>query len=121
MDPSEGGFVELDLVRISGKCFSFNWIDQSGPVSVEVTIPNLRGIEHSVWGDWGPMYTFRLNESHAIKLKYNGQVTKSRQSSLPINSPMLNKERERYPYYLEVEAREWNVKFKIYNVTKYKR
>lgn len=49
------------------------------------------------------MYTFKLNDTDPICIKYNSIPTRLKQRKLPIESPKMALERDRFPYYLVVE------------------
>lgn len=111
--------MELNFSRISNQSFKFKWDDPMHSTVVEVSIPDLSKLEHSVWGDWGPMYTFQLNEFEGISIKYNENLFDSIQKQLRVDSPMLAAEREVYPYFLIVEDSKRHLNFHIYINTDY--
>lgn len=111
--------MELNFEAISKKNFKFTWNDPMHTTEVEISVPNVSALKHSVWADWGPMYTFELTEFESVRIKYNDSVFDSTQKKLRIESPMLAAERECYPFFLIVEDSVKNLNFHLYLDTDY--
>lgn len=106
--------MELNIEEISNKNYSFQWNHLMKPIKVDITIPNLSGLKHSVWGDWGAMYSFELDNNQSIALSYDETPANITQKKLQINSPMLASVRDNYPYYLVVEDEAKNIKMNLF-------
>lgn len=106
--------MELNLSAISNKTFKFSMSDLVNSTDVEVTTPNLENLKFTVWGDWGPMYTFDLTSEEQVEIKYNGDSFFSSQKKLSVDSPMLAKERDEFPFVITVEDDIKELKFKLY-------
>ncbi len=106
--------MELKLTSLSNKSFKFIWGDSSQPTLTEIEVPDLTKLNHSVWGDWGPMYTFSLKESQPIKLRHNQESFESPQKTLSIISPMEFRERDQYPFFMTIEDVHRDLNFYIY-------
>ena len=76
---------------------------------VELETPDLNGCSRSVWGDWGPMYTFELGWAGRVCVTYRCEerslesIYQLRLSEIQLLSPMRWLRRRRNPFYLEVE------------------
>jgi hypothetical protein len=95
--------MELNIDLLSNKKFKFKWESPVNNTMVEVTLPNLSKLKYTVWGDWGPVYNFKLTPTEVIKIKYDKKVVRSKQKTLTIESPILSEERQKYPFYFIVE------------------
>lgn len=114
MDCHEGGPMELNTNVISNKKFSFKWHDSINSNNIEIEMPDLTLLQTTMWGDWGPMYTFQLSQIDPIKLKYNDQRFESSQKELKISSPMPKEERDQYPFYITIEDSKSELHFHLY-------
>ncbi len=99
--------MELKVEKISGSQFSYKWEDALHKTDVEIRLPNLRKLKSSVWGDWGPMYSFQLEPEDPISISYNGKERRLEQKTLPVESPTLAAEREQFPFYILIEDNEY--------------
>lgn len=106
--------MELKVEQLSNQVFSFFWEDPMHFTLVEIAIPDLTKLEYSVWGDWGPMYTFGLNELHKVGIQYNGVSFESSQVQLKVESPFFARERDHHPFYLIIEDPKRDVDFHLY-------
>ncbi len=106
--------MELSLGMISNRVFKFSWGKPMNETQVEVSIPNLRELKYSVWGDWGSMYSFDLTEEEPIRIKYNNDEVEIIKSKLRIESPMFTRERKVFPYFLVIEDQNRGLKFNLY-------
>ncbi len=106
--------MELNINKISRQKFRFVWDDPMHSTEVEIFVPDLTKLRYSVSGDWGPHYTFKLNEFESIAIKYNGNSFDSTQKWLYINSPMMADEREAYPFLLKIEDSAKHLVFHLY-------
>ncbi len=106
--------MELKLDKICGRKFTYKWDETLHSTNVEIQLPNLQKLKNSVWGDWGPMYTFELIDEEPITISYNGKDRKLDQKLLLIESPMIADEREKYPYYILVEDGEFGFNHYLY-------
>ncbi len=99
---------------------SAQFTHQGQEYRVKISSPDLRSAASSCWGDWGPMYTFRLQNRERISFYYSSRKhdrlfeTASYPSSLCLNSPMLASLRERSPFCLELHDEESGVKYCVY-------
>ena len=106
--------MELNLKSLSNKNYKFKWKDPMHSTLVEVKLPDLTQLEYSLWGDWGPMYTFRLLENEKLLLKYNGETAKVTQDKLNVDSPAYATDRDQYPFYFSIEDQAKKLKFNLY-------
>lgn len=73
---------------------------------IEVETPDLSDRTPSVWGDWGPMYTFAFDEPRAVHITYRCEALSIEdQVALPVSemqldSPMLYARRREHPLFL---------------------
>lgn len=73
---------------------------------IEIETPDLSGLEPSVWGDWGPMYTFELEENSTIRITYRCHALGIENeheipvSTMQLDSPMLYPVRKKHPLFL---------------------
>ena len=87
---------------------------------LEVETPDLSGMPRSMWGDWGPMYTFAPEAGCAFRLSYGCRslgLEGDEEIQVPkieLNSPMLFERRERTPLYLELHDEEHGLSFRGY-------
>lgn len=74
---------------------------------IEVDTPNLSDARFSVWGDWGPMFTFRLTRGQSFDITYRCTKTGRTRNvrvfapTVELNSPMRASQREASPFVLE--------------------
>lgn len=89
-------------------------------VDIHVRVPDLSACACTVWGDWGPMYTFGLRAPQKVVFEY---VCRSRDlcatfelepRSLALNSPVLARDRLDYPLFLELTDRERRICARAY-------
>ena len=106
--------MELKINRLAKKNYQFEWIDPMHNTRVEVDVPDLTKLKYSLWGDWGPMYTFQINEHDSLKIRYNGENVDSTQKTLRVDSPLLFSERIHHPYVLKVEDDIRHLAFHLY-------
>lgn len=106
--------MELNVSKISHKIFKFTWEHSLHSTQVEVKIPDLTCLECTVIGDWGPMYTFRLNAQNPVLLRYNGVTFESLQKDLHVGSPMIAVQRDQHPYFIKIEDSQRGHVFHLY-------
>lgn len=106
--------MELNISKISESKFCFKWNDPLRKTNVEIRLPNLQSLKKSVWGDWGPMYTFELKSDRPITISYDNRSKKLDQKSLLIESPMIADEREQFPFYILVEDNDYGFHHYLY-------
>lgn len=72
-----------------------------------ITLPDLRRFSCDISGDWGPNFKFALKSEESVTLEFSHPSKKEkatlRGSELTFKSPMLAKEREKYPLFLELK------------------
>lgn len=95
--------MKLNLKALSNKKFKFTWKEFVHKTLIEVHIPDLSQLEYSSWADWGSMYTFKIDKTEPIFIRYNSELIESSQKKLHVHSPILSSERESYPYFLKIE------------------
>jgi hypothetical protein len=78
--------------------------------------PNYTTIPCSVWGDWGPMYTFPKVEGGVTftYTKNNKKESFKTDDYIFISSPMLWKVREKYPLYQEIPLPDSGIVLKVW-------
>lgn len=91
--------MELNLKSLSNRIYRFKWKDPMHSTLVEVKLPDLTQLKYSLWGDWGPMYTFSLIENEKLILKYNGEPVQVSQDKLNVDSPAYATDRDLYPFF----------------------
>ncbi len=106
--------MELKIEELSKKVFPFCWEDPMHSTQVAIAIPDLANLNYSVWGDWGPMYTFNLSNGHKVRIQYNDVSFDTSQVQLRVESPLFAKERDDYPFYLIVEDPKRDLVFYLY-------
>lgn len=73
---------------------------------IEVETPDLSDRTPSVWGDWGPMYTFEFDESRAVRITYRCEALAIEDevrlpvSEMQLESPLLYERRKEHPLFL---------------------
>ncbi len=86
----------------------------------EIETPDLSGLPRSMWGDWGPMYTFVPKASCAFRFSYACRslaLEGDEEIEVPkieLNSPMLFERREKNPFYLELHDERHGLAFRGY-------
>ncbi len=104
----------------TAKTISAQFTYQGEEYHVTISSPDLRPAASSCWGDWGPMYTFLLQNKECVAFFYSTRrhdrlfETVSHPSSLSLNSPMLASLRDRSPFCLELHDEEGGVKYCVY-------
>lgn len=100
---------------------SFLWKDPFHSIDVTIEIPEISENQISVWGDWGPMYTVSVDVQRPLKIFYkwescarNESYSLDMVSEFRLNSPMLAIEREKTPFYYEIEDPQKDVVFELY-------
>ena len=106
--------MELNLDLISHQKYSFELDGPKKSIQVEVNLPDFKKLKSSVWGDWGPMYTFELSDEQAVGVKYNDTHAFNIETQLCINSPIFAIERREHPFYIIIEDEEKKLKFNLY-------
>lgn len=87
---------------------------------IELETPDLSHCEHSVWSDWGAMYTFDLEPADSARATYRCAATGSesvcelRLATIELNSPMSFATRQKYPFFLKLMDRERGLAFSAY-------
>lgn len=88
---------------------------------VEIETPDLNACPYSVWGAWGPMYTFELDPTKTVRVSYRRESPstpeQTHELSLPrirLDSPMLWERRQQQPFRLEFEDAERGLAFGLY-------
>lgn len=87
---------------------------------LEIDSPDLRDLPRSMWGDWGPMYTFAPEAGCAFGLSYRCRSLalegdeEIEVSKIELNSPMLFERREQNPFYLELHDERHGLSFRGY-------
>lgn len=99
---------------LSKRSFVFEWHDTMHTTTVKFVLPDLEFCDSQVWGDWGPMYEFKLNSNEPIIIWYNGQSSKSSQTSLLVESPILADQRTKTPFCILIEDVKKNLMFHIF-------
>jgi len=95
---------------LSPKHFSAR-VDLAGDTfEIELATPDVSRCARSVWGDWGPMYTFTLGAATGgVRVTYRCDALAVDSthtldvSTLHLNSPVLWARRRVHPFYLELE------------------
>ncbi|TNE95348.1 MAG: hypothetical protein EP326_15365 [Deltaproteobacteria bacterium] len=101
------------------KQFKFRYRGVLSDHEVSIHLPDLTGKEYNTWGDWGPMYQFKLNSDYPISIEINSQTGLSETlrvhlSILRIESPMSATEREEYPLFMTIPIEDRNSKIELY-------
>ena len=105
----------MDIIKtISNRTFFLQWKDNKQPKEVLITMPDLSYCHHELWGDWGPMYEFLLNEDDPIVLRCDGTEYRSFQPMLQVDSPMIAKVRKELPFLMSIEDPKNLLKYGIY-------
>ena len=87
---------------------------------IELETPDLSGCESSVWGDWGPMYTFDLESNDEVRVTYRCAAVGSeseyelRLATIELNSPMSFATRQKRPFFLRLADRARGLAFSAY-------
>lgn len=112
---------ESQLTRcIDGKTISFRWKEGFIDLKLKISIPSLKDSKYTVWGDWGPTYTFELNPEKQIEIQYSPVNTINHESyllentKLYLESPMIGKIRDQQPLFYIIEDRTKGVTYHIF-------
>ena len=104
----------------TAKKFSSTFEHMGSTFEVEVDTPDLSGPTPSVWGDWGPVYTFEFDEPRPVRIRYRCESQPVEgQSEIWLNkiyldSPMLWQRRQEHPLYLRFADPTRGLEFKGY-------
>lgn len=107
--------MQLDISKVSGKKFTFDWHDRGTVREVEVELPNLEKINFHQWGDWGPMYRFELGTDKRILFKIDQDLEYGlAQDFLEIESPLSANERAEFPFLIKIHHHILEREFRIF-------
>lgn len=106
--------MQLNLNKISDRKIQFEWEGPFEKKKVQVFLPKMESLKYDMWGDWGPMYEFKLNPQELIKISYNLEYYSLEQRSLTIESPMEASVRKKFPFYLVVNDPKRGRAFKLF-------
>jgi|GEM_PF-1817316 len=107
--------MEVIKEKFSNKSFKFvGKLNGSESTKVVVAIPDLKDSKLSVWGDWGPMYRFKLGGQDTIKISYDEKVCEVKKSHIEFSSPACANQRSESPLYCHIEDAERGCSFTIY-------
>jgi hypothetical protein len=106
--------MPLKIDKLANSTFQFSLQDPFHSTDVLVQLPDLTKVRYTVWGDWGPMYTFHLDPNDQVLISYNSQSRRLDQNILLVESPVVAKEREQYPFYVLVEDKKLQLKIFLY-------
>lgn len=106
--------MELNTDKVSNSTHEFFWKDVLKTLKVKVILPNLKDLKKTVWGDFGPMYSFDLDPKSPIQISYDGDEKTLDQKTLRIESPILVEDRNTHPYYVLVEDQEYGFQIYLY-------
>jgi len=87
---------------------------------IEVETPDLSDRTPSVWGDWGPMYTFEFDEPRTVRITYRSSaLSVESEIEIPVqrmqlDSPMLYLRRQEHPLFLRFRDPSRGLKFEGY-------
>lgn len=95
--------ASLIIEKLSGRTLEFTWQDLMHETLVKVHLPELSLDQAEIWGDWGPMYDFKLKASQKVVVSYDGDPSELEQGALKIQSPILAKERRLHPFTLKIQ------------------
>ena len=93
---------------ISPKHFASTVDFDGSQFEIEVETPDLSGAEASVWGDWGPMYTFAFDEPRTVRVRFRCEASCVDDTfelwvpEVKLNSPMQWERRQEQPFYVEI-------------------
>lgn len=110
---------ELDVFT-APHSFETLFVQDESQYEVQVFTPDLRENQKSVWGDWGPMFTFELGESQGIRLAYSclekNLVLKAvvYPTCIELNSPACAADQRRWPLCLEFDDDARGLHFRAY-------
>ena len=88
-------------------------------VEIEIETPDLSGVTPSMWGDWGPMYTFEFDEPRAVRIitRYAGGIEDESElwlTKVRLDSPMRHARRQEHPLFLRFQHQELGLEFEGY-------
>lgn len=95
----------------AGQEVSFIWEAPLHNTAITIKIPGFSSSEYSMWGDWGPMYTIKVDPKKPIAVSYkdlkndNDEKYFLEETSFELNSPMLANEREKLPFFFKIQDR----------------
>lgn len=87
---------------------------------VEVETPDLSGPPPSVWGDWGPMYTFDFDEPRTVRMTYRCDELAIEDEieiavqRIQLESPMVYERRREQPLFLRFQDPSRGLNFEGY-------
>ncbi len=90
------------------KVIRTSFLSMGQTIDLVVTTPDLLLASADVWGDWGPMYTCRLNPDQRVRFEYRAREsewTEIHDVAVPtvaVSSPALVWERRQHPFRMEV-------------------
>jgi len=87
---------------------------------IEVETPDLSGCNPSVWGDWGPMYTFEFDEPRVVRITHRCEAlsieeeTELLVSQIQLDSPLLYERRREHPLFIRFRDPSRRLEFEGY-------
>lgn len=111
---SLGGYLMNIQELFSNQTYAFKWKTPLEEAQVSVKIPDIRKSDYQVWGDWGPMYTFQLDEKNLVEISYNDQSYTLDTKQLKVESPTLFNERKELPFYISIKDSKKGLKFNLF-------
>ncbi len=104
----------------TAKRFISTFAYQGSTFELEVETPDLAGARHSMWGDWGPMYTFAFDEPRAVRIAYRCEALSIVEEShllvpkMHLESPMLHAKRQLHPLFVRFRHPALGLEFEGY-------
>ena len=111
--------IELSLFT-TPKRFDSTFEYEGSTFEITVETPDLSGNEPSVWGDWGPMYTFEFDEPRAVHITYRCEALSIEDeieipvSAMRLESPMAYVRRQEHPLTLRFQDQARGLEFEGY-------
>lgn len=105
---------------INGKTVCFPWKEGFTNLDLKINIPPLVDNEYSVWGDWGPTYTFEMNPEKLVKIKQTSEKQGQEENysienkKIYLESPMIGKVRDEQPLFYVIEDAKKAVTYHIF-------
>ena len=102
------------------KKVKFVWDSPLKSMEISITIPGFFDCEYNVWGDWGSMYTIKVDPKKPINISYLDLKSNKKEehilkdSSFEFNSPILAEEREKLPFFYKIKDLEMGFIFELY-------
>ena len=88
------------------KRFRSTFESEGSAFDIEVETPDLSDCTPSVWGDWGPMYTFRFEAPRKVRVHYRCEAQSIQSeielsvATMELESPMIHARRQEHPLML---------------------